>query len=164
MTTDTTTPQTETTTDDEPLPEGFQLRQTGRIAVWWPGFQTIIERPKIGQFRQLRELFADLSVEGTRTRARLIELQTEAGDKETSDERLAEIQAETDRLDDDRARRQIDWFAEVNKRLGSSPLPTVEDGSLDYDALPIWLGNSQISTAILQQWRNVPLAPGGKAK
>lgn len=145
-----TTKPTKVTTpepDDEaePATEELRLLDTGEIRATWTGssdraYNLTLARPKMRDLRALRELLDDLSRESQSiTRAQL------SGD----DEAVGEAEAKT-------VRTIVDWQRKAFELLGDKPLPE------DEDELPVWIENPGLPAQMIQHWRQVPLARGGR--
>lgn len=141
--------------------EGIELLNSGAIRVWIDGTEYRLRRPRVREFRALRELLQDATEEITAA-------------AEHAQERQAEIHAEADKRDDksstadERAmvrklgrdlteRREellLSWWVAVGEKLcDGRAWPEVDD-------MPAWMGATESSTEIVTHWRSVPSLSG----
>lgn len=118
-------------------------QKDGRIRFTMDGTDYVLRRPKIKEFRTIREQLMDLA--------------KKAGATDEEAEAVAKGKtADVDRdLWTEREDELLSWYAEVFAMLEekAQPLPGVEDA-------PTWLLGRGIMTEMMQAWLNRPAPPG----
>lgn len=154
--------------DPEDMPEGIMFLQTGRVRIWFDDYTTTLRRPRIGQFKRLREDYGETNERLQALKPELDELREQSQDipdDDPSAHRL--IQSKLGEIQDRQRIIVAQWVAKAVQILGDPHLPDSvrsEDGSVDVDELPMWFGHSLMPSRFLNHWRDVPLAPGGSRK
>lgn len=140
----------------------FDPRPDGTIRLRIGGTEQVLRRPKIGEFRMLRERLADVTAHTVEQIAEAAEAIGEHRAPAAIAER-AEAQAASDARAEALARSAsieadlLTWWRSVYDLLGTndSTLPANPD---DY---PTWFLGDGIVNECLQHWRLVPRRPGG---
>lgn len=147
--------------DDQPVPEGLELRKDGTILAVVDGERYRLRRPKIGEYRKLLERRDEMSDNLLRTdrdetsaAAALAGLMEEARNSDVDVEVL--IAARNKLREASAAARDLTptWVGEVFDLLGDRPLPSE-------DERPSWFVAPQLVGTLLGHWRAAPLVRGG---
>lgn len=144
--------------------EGIELLNSGAIRVWVDGNENKLRRPRVREFRKLRETLQDSLDEVTAFAEEVERQQREMNDE--IDKRVAsggetytmdERKANRDRGRELTTRREellLQWWAMVGELLcEGSGWPDVED-------MPVWMGATESSTELVTHWRSVPSLSG----
>lgn len=137
--------------------DGLDLTHpSGTAAVVIDGVRRRLRRPKVGEFRRLRELLQENQDEAYAMSNRLLGVQKAIDDSDTPEntarlEEARKLQRELNALTED---RNLAWVRQAVEVLSDSPL------TLDDDDLPVWMASGETVTQLLQYWRTVPLAHG----
>ena len=139
------------------IPDGFHLNPNGTARLTVDGQSWQLRRPKLGQFRQLREQLH----ERDDARLRLIASYDVAGDKPvedaTADEKLAytlDVNARSRKLADEVTALNVAWLEQALVALCDRPPPDVDDW-------PSGMDSSDTIAELVQHWRSAPLRSGG---
>lgn len=141
------------------IPEGLELHKNGTVTVVLDNDRIVLRRPKMGEFRKLRELLHanqdtlyEMADEAGLLRASIV---TE-GEEATSPENAARLQRAR-RMEREMTRRTEDlnlgWMRETLALLGGGTVPADDD-------LPLWMADGSAITTLIGHWRSVPLARG----
>lgn len=154
--------------------EAFDLVNNGTARIFIEGEPYAMRRPKVGEYKKLRELLNETS---ERIQAKAQEKPKKAPAKkrtkvaaEPTDEEPPKIEDDADaKFAEAREARRItnelndfveaqyqDWVDEAVKMLGDKPLPP------NRDDWPLFTMSFEFITKLIQHWRSVPLALGGK--
>lgn len=149
--------------DDNEHREGVQLKPSGAIVVYLDGEPHRLRRPRMREYRRLREKLqeamddmADLADEhdewqralNTRSEARDV-----AGEPTVTADERAEQRKRGIALRDNRESFMLSWWLEVGRTL-------TDKWPDDVDDLAVWMGESASSASILNHWRNLPSLSG----
>ena len=142
--------------------EGIELMPSGAIRIWIDGTEYKLRRPRVRDFRTLREAMQDATDEITaaanEAQRRQIELQDAIkarGDdaEQTDEERIAIRQIGRD-LTLRREDLMLTWWAQVGERLCE------RTGWPDVDDMATWMGTTESATELVTHWRSVPSLSG----
>ena len=126
--------------DDETPADELELLRTGRIRVRLnddegaPPATLILRRPKLGEYRHLRELYDDLAARDA---------------EEQEAVKAAKERGERARFDSTRS--TAEWMLTVLDKLAG-------DHGLTLDTAPTWFSSPALIPMLLAHWRSVPLA------
>lgn len=154
------------------------FRPNGTVLCQVGGRRYVLRRPRMGEFRHLREamqamhdrLEDELEVTARRQlqlRSEMAELGGDGGELSDGEQaRWSELRREDRRLGRDAAAlgdtARLEWLQEAWRLLADQPLPTTEDGALDADVAEAWMLDPNLPAQLLGHWRTVPLASGGR--
>lgn len=152
------------------VPEGAEFVNDGTLRVHIGGKRWALRRPKVGEYKRLRELRYEVED------AKLVNLRDALLPDEPDDEENP-TKRRLGRMDNELASRQRgrdataaneklerDWLVAVFdgdperelKGLADKPLPT------DEDDWPLWLTQPDFASQLFTHWRSVPLARGAR--
>lgn len=109
-------------------------------------------RPRLRQYRELRNSLQELGRGTEESRERLGELL-----EELKDEPKGFDFTELDKVRDGISDYMIPWMFEADKLLAVGEHLPEDEGDW-----PSWMANAQLPTQVLNHWRDIPLAPGAK--
>lgn len=146
--------------------DGIELRESGAIRVWIDGNEFALRRPRVREYRRLRERLQDVMDEMTAAADVAIAEQEkintavdkrveEGGEGQTPEERAAIKKMGRD-LTAKREELCLAWWVEVGEALcerGTWPEP---------DDMPTWMGATESTTEIVGHWRSVPSLSGAR--
>lgn len=151
-----------TNTADEGAREGIELMSTGALRVWIDGTPYRMRRPRVREFRQLREAIHDISDEITAladaAQRRQVEIATAISERDTpqtDDERL-EVRKLGRELAARREELYLGWWALVGEKLCET------SGWPDLDDMPAWAGEAESATELVSHWRSTPSLSGAR--
>lgn len=140
------------------IPDGIELHKDGTVTVTVDNARCRLRRPKLGEFRKLRERLRERDDE------RLRLLAAQAADPLPAPEESAEGQEKLDytlavaargrELNDAIAQLNIEWIREAMDMLA-------RDTVLPEDDWPSGMDSSETVQALADHWRAVPLRSGG---
>lgn len=151
--------------------EAFDLINNGTARIFVDGTAYGLRRPKVGEYKKLRELLHDTQDD---IQARLLEddepkklTKKKGGAKAAAtdeveavvDDALAKVREArrlTRELNDFAESKYQDWIEEAVRMLGDKPLPP------DRDNWPLFTTSHEFIAKLIEHWRSVPLALGGK--
>lgn len=144
--------------------EGIELLSSGAIRVWIDGSEHKLRRPRVREFRQLRETLQDalddisaLADEVDRAQRAMADEVDDRVEKGGDSLTLEERKANRDRGRELTTRREellLAWWAKVGELLcESTAWPVV-------DEMPVWMGATESSTELVTHWRSVPSLSG----
>lgn len=142
-----------------PPDDGYSLLPDGRTRITLDSEDWLIRRPKIGEYRKLRERLWDLQDQKVTITARHRDIAAERA-KELKGEseavqaldvrkRSRDLTAELEELNEQ-------WIRETFDLLGDRPAPEA------IDDWPTWLRESDFISTLVEHWRAVPLASGAR--
>lgn len=156
---------------DDPV----QLRPNGTVFCQIAGKRYRLRRPKMGEYRRLRESLQDMTdalddalehvaVQQARIRTRQSEMSERHATGELTDAEQAEwmdLRLQDRNLGREASRmveqRRLEWLAEAWAMLSmDGPLPD------DPDEAEAWLLDTQLANKLLQHWRTTPFVSGGR--
>lgn len=108
-------------------------------------------RPKLREYRELRNRLEDITREANDKRQELTDLQTRM---EAEGVELEPLNRELSDILDWLAERSVPWIREAFAMLAENPLPE------DEGDWPPWLVSQEIPIQMVRHWRSVPLASG----
>lgn len=157
--------------DDEQLPEeGLDLRANGTIHLWIDGRKFRIRRPRLREFRRIREDYQErldrIAEESARHDVWEKDLIDRVGERRKSDpaagmtaDERAEDQKRGRELTETIEREMLGWWVEVLDVLGHDANPRLDDDDPTGDLTP-WLGNSTVANRAIGHWRSAPSLSG----
>lgn len=157
--------------DDEELPrEGIDLRANGTIHLWIDGTKYRIRRPRLREFRRIREdyqealdLITAASNENDLWEKDLVDRVAERRKVDPSAgmtwEERAEDQKRGRELTETVERAMLGWWVVVLEVLGHDGNPPLDAEDPTSDLTP-WLGNSVIANKAIGHWRSAPSLSG----
>lgn len=161
-------PQQDDTDEQDDPREELDLRPNGTVHVWLEGVKHRLRRPRLREFRHLRESFQDAADEiqalaeeaqqfHERQVARLEQRRQEDPDSRLTAEEKLEDRRLSRKLTEQTEELMLGWWADVFATL-------TPDGhhQPDPDDLPPWLGSTQAAGKLIGHWRAVPSRSGGR--
>lgn len=139
--------------------DSFELLVDGRVSVVVDGEEWLLRRPKIGEFRKLRERIWETQDQKVIITDRFRkEAKAKAEELAKADEmtRTIESQRFGHRLTADLEELNEQWVREAFDLLAARPAPEA------IDIWPTWLRESDFIGSLLEHWRAVPLARGAR--
>lgn len=139
----------------EQVPDGAEMVKDGTVRLFVDGDTIKLRRPKVGEFRKLRERAYEVAD------AKLNNLRDAVIEAPAQDAPQAERLAHT--MESRKANREMkaanevldqEWMAEAVDMLGDKALPEARD---DW---PVWLGSAALATQLFEHWQSVPPARG----
>lgn len=138
------------------VPDGWELNKDGTIALSVDGDRLRLRRPKLGEFRMLREAVRARDDERVRILAKYPAL--EAIDKDASDEdkrdRALELAERSRSMNDAVEALNVDWVMLALTTLADGEAPEPDD-------LPSGSESAEFVMSLMDHWRSVPLRSGG---
>lgn len=137
--------------------QGFELHKNGTVTVFMNEERAVLRRPKVGEFRLLREKLEQAADEQGE-----LALQIDADTAEQRERMTAKTDSQEDRrfvikrqreLRDVADRGYVDWMAEALQLLGSGV-------AVNGDDLPQWMATSGAVTQLVKHWQAVPSPRG----
>lgn len=149
------------------IPEGLELHKNGTITVHLDDSRIQLRRPKLGEFRRLREAFWEIS-EAVADKSHELQaikesmkLELDAAGEDPPADLVAKLRSEDRRLGHELTTFGEDlyvaWFRDAVTLLGDKPLN--DDGD---DDLPPWAMAGLAMAQILNHWIAVPSPRGVK--
>lgn len=139
------------------VPDGLDLRKDGTVWLHIDGELWKLRRPKLGEFRAMRESLHDRDDEALRLTtvgvAGFESLPPDASDEDKAARVLA-IKVRQRQLDTAVRSLNVAWMAETLTTLADHPVP----GSDDW---PSGMDEADAIAQLVQHWRSVPLRSGG---
>jgi hypothetical protein len=141
------------------IPDGWELNKDGTITLTVDGNRTRLRRPKMGEFRDLREALRQRDDDRLRVIAKhppLEDHDTE-GDEATDDEKLERvlaIQGRSRAMADEVRELNLAWVELVLSTLAEKEPPPRDDW-------PSGTDEDKFLTDLMEHWRSVPLRSGG---
>lgn len=138
------------------VPDGFELVSNGTARLMIDGEVWRLRRPKVGEFRKLRELLHERDDERLRRIASQENHEKPAEDA-SQDEKLAYTLALAQRsrvLQEEVEDLDLNWTAQALTILADHQPPPIDDW-------PSGMGSSEFIQQLLTHWRSVPLRSGG---
>lgn len=140
------------------IPDGVELNKDGTVTLFTAGERCRLRRPKLGEFRKLRELLHERDDE----RLRLLGAQADdtpekPGTEATNTEKLdytLEVNRRSRQLNDAVTDLNIAWIATAMEMLAQGAVPAVDDW-------PSGMESTEFVAALADHWRAVPLRSGG---
>lgn len=149
----------DSTRTDDPAEE-LRLEPNGTVTAVLEGKRVTLRRPKLGEFRKLRELLHDSQdrlyamAEAVKEAGSALEAEADAAESVEAVTALREVR----RLDREYTTANEDdtvaWMRATFDMLADSPLPADDD-------LPLWAADGTTVAALITHWRSVPLDRGG---
>lgn len=127
--------------------EGLSLKDDGTAALVIDGRALVIRRPKLGEFRKIRERL----YEAQDANMQQVESPTDDTDAEARRAFLVALRAEGEAAEN----RYLEWLAEALTVLGVNDVPARDD-------LPAWAAMPTLASQLMAHWRDVPLASGDR--
>ncbi len=139
-----------------PVPDGIELRKDGSVRLQANGDGWRLRRPKLGEFRKLRELLNEANDDRLRIIARM-GMPDKPGNDATADEKLEytlAVSARSRQLEAEVLALNVAWIAEALRVLCDHDPPEPDDW-------PSGMDSSDTIAELVQHWRSVPLRSGG---
>lgn len=141
------------------VPEGLELHDNGTITAVLDGERFQLRRPRVGEFRKLREVLHEsqdhlheLADEVKAAGQSLASAQTADNDAESL-RLLSEVRRLNRRYDIANEDANMGWMHEAFAMLADKPIGANDD-------LPLWMADGSTITTLIEHWRTVPLARG----
>lgn len=139
------------------IPDGWELNKDGTIALTIDNERWRLRRPKLGEFRTLRDAVRDRDDERVRILAKypaLDPLDKDKASDEDKRDRALEIAERSRAMNDAIEALNVEWVLLVLVTLGDGDPPEADD-------LPSGTEEAEFVMALMNHWRSVPLRSGG---
>lgn len=137
----------------EPVDDSYELRPNGIVIVTLDSEVHSLRRPKVGEYRKMRERLWDLQDEKVAiTQRHRDEAEARAKDLKGSDEMVVtlDVRKRSRALTADLEELNEQWVREAFDVLADKPLVA------GVDDWPTWLRESDFITVLVEHWRSVP--------
>lgn len=133
----------------------LEMVKDGTVRAFVDGKRYVMRRPKIGEYRKLRELAQGMDDAMLEVAKRQIEInaEREAATAANDEEKLTELRGLLRGLAVKAEDLRLGWLGEAQTLLGDKPLPPA-------DELPAFFLDPKLPADLLEHWRDRPLAPG----
>lgn len=140
------------------VPDGVELHKDGTVTIFTDGERLRLRRPKLGEFRKLRELLHEREDAHLRLLAEQAADRAEKpGEDASADDKLAftmAINARSRALTDALNALNIEWVQAAMGMLAPGEVPAPDDW-------PSGMDSADFVAALVGHWRAVPLRSGG---
>lgn len=140
------------------VPDGFDLRPDGTILLHVDNDRWRLRRPKLGEFRKLREALQERDDQALRlTSARVASLPDKLPDDASQadkEERAVSVKQASRDFEESIRSLNVAWLANALTMLADSTPPEPDDW-------PSGADEPDTIAQIVQHWRSVPLRSGG---
>lgn len=140
------------------IPDGVELNKDGTVTITTDGSRCRLRRPKLGEFRKLRELLHEREDNRLRILAEQAAVETTKPEKdEDAETKLAytlEVARRGRAVTDAMSELNITWLSAAIDMLAKDSAPAVDDW-------PSGMDSSEFVAALVDHWRAVPLRSGG---
>lgn len=139
------------------VPDGIELHKDGTATLSIDNDRWRMRRPKLGEFRKLRELLHSREDERLRRLGEFGELPAAPAKDAPNDEKVAytaAVNAQQRAITDVMQDLNIDWLEQALTMLCEREPPPADDW-------PSGMAESEMVTKLVEHWRAVPLRSGG---
>lgn len=144
------------TTPAQQVPDGFELVSNGTARLVVNGDIWRLRRPKLGEYRKLRELLQERDDERIRLLGGQVRLEKPDDDASAEDktEYTLTLRHRARDLADKVADLDVAWVTEALTMLADHALPPVDDW-------PAGMDSPEFIAGLVEHWRTLPLRSGG---